>query len=171
MASLSEEIVDLFRSSGVEYRHLRHPACRTSAESAAAREGAGGGRVPGAKALLLRVTLRGGERQFHLLVLSGESPLSNRAVREAFPAWDRYRFATPDELRQTLRGVEPGAVPPLGPPVFPLITGLHYDRSLVERGGRVGFNIADHCQSLVVEIDDLVRVARPTSVVVLTDES
>lgn len=169
MSSLPEEIVRLFARHGVPYQHLRHPVCKTSAESAAAREAAGGGRVPGAKALLLRVGLRGGAREFHLLVMSGTDPLCNRAVRTAFPNWQRYRFATPAEMGAVLRGVEPGAVPPLGPPIFPLVTGLHYDRSLVERGGQVGFNIADHRQSLVVDISDLVRVARPTLIVSLTD--
>jgi Ala-tRNA(Pro) deacylase len=141
----------LLDDAGATYRQIDHAPTRTSEESAAARS------EPlevGGKALVLKV----GDG-FGLFVLSAARSLDADALRRRFGV-KRVRFATPEELlAQT--GLVPGSVPPFGQPVLPLT--LHADRSVLANG-RIAFNAGSLTSSLVVSVEDWLRVARPAEI-------
>ena len=168
MNPITAEICRAFEELGRPYQKIEHAASHTSEQSAQARVAGGGPLVIGAKALLLKATLRG-STQFHLFVLPGPTRLASSVLKEHFPDWKSFRFATPAELAERTRGVLPGAVPPLGKSVFPLIDHLHFDSGLVATNNLIGFNAGDHCVSLIVNVRDLVAVAGPDQIFAFAD--
>src|SRR5580693_10804984 len=99
---MSERVLDnieqLLRSAGVDYRKVEHAPTATSEESAQAR---GEELGVGAKALLLRT-----DDVFRLFILSADRKLDSAAVKREFGI-KRVRFATPEELL-SLTGLVPG---------------------------------------------------------------
>jgi Ala-tRNA(Pro) deacylase len=94
---------------------------------------------------------------FGLFVLNAASRLDSGAVRRLLGA-RRTRFASREELFD-LTGLEPGAVPPFGPPILDL--PLHVDRGLVANG-RIAFNAGSLETSVVIGMPDYLELARPT---------
>ena len=134
------------------YRRVLHPPTRTSEESARARH------EPlecGAKALVLTF-----DDAAALFVLSAARRLDNQLVRRLTGA-RQVRFATRDELLE-LTGLEPGSVPPFGPPILPL--DLYVDTS-IDALDRVAFNAASLTESLVMPRAEYMRVAAPLHLV------
>ena len=130
------------------YRHLHHEPTPTSADAARARG------VPleiGGKALLVRA---GGA--FHLAVLSAARRLDSAALRKALGV-RTLRFATTSELHE-LTGLEPGGVPPFGEPVLPV--PLLVDRSVLA-SPRIAFNAGSLTDSIIMDVTDYRRIARP----------
>ena len=168
MSQITTDICRAFEELGCPYQKIKHAASHTSEQSAQARVAGGGPLVIGAKALLLKATVRG-DAQFHLFVLPGPSRLASSVLNEHFPDWKRSRFANAAELAERARGVLPGAVPPFGKPIFPLIDRLHFDSELVEINELIGFNAGDHCVSLIVQVRDLIDVAKPDDVFRFSD--
>jgi len=149
--SVLDRILRLLDEAGAAYRRVEHAPTRTSEESAAAR---GEPLAVGGKALVLKV----GDA-FGLFVLSAARSLDSDAVRRRFDV-RRTRFATAEELT-ALTGLVPGSVPPFGRPIVDL--PLRVDPSVLAND-RVAFNAGSLTTSLVVAIDDYVRVARPEEV-------
>ena len=126
---------------GAEVRILEHAACRTSAESAAARTSAGAPDAIGAKALVVV-----GKDGFAMFVLPGMRRLDSRRTRGLI---GKYRFARPEEVREATGGLEVGTIPPFGRPVFTQIARLIVDTGIAYAEW-VGFNAACLTRSAVM---------------------
>ena len=105
----------------------------------------------GGKALLLKV----GD-SFGLFVLSAASKLDSGALKKHFKA-KKTRFANGEELDE-LTGLEPGSVPPFGPPLFEL--PLYVDRALLAND-RIAFNAGSLETSVVMGMQDYLALAKP----------
>lgn len=137
------------RSEGVIFREVEHEATHTSEESARAR---GEDLRIGGKSMVLKF-----EETFCVFVLSAARKLDSTAIRHRFGV-RHLRFATPDELLE-LTGLTPGAVPPFGKPILPF--DLYVDQSIVENE-RIAFNAGAHTLSIIMGVDDYLRLTRPT---------
>ncbi len=143
-----DRIKQLLTAQAIPFRTLHHQATRTSEESAAVR---GESLAVGAKAIVMKV---GG--RFALFVISAARRIDGRKIR-AFLGVKKTRFATPEELMD-LTGLAPGSVPPLGRPILDM--DLYVDTS-VEANDRVAFNAGSLTDSIIMSVDDYLRVARP----------
>lgn len=142
-------ITDLLVREGIAHRRVHHPPTFTSEESAAAR---GEDIRVGGKAILMKTG-----NVFRLFVLSAPLKIDSSAVKRHFGV-NKVRFATPEEL-QNLTGLVPGSVPPFGPPILPL--ELFADPSILEQT-KIAFNAGSLTDSIVLSVQDYVRVAKPT---------
>ena len=129
-------------------REAHHEPTRTSEESARAR---GEEMRVGGKALVVKV-----DDTFRLFVLSADRKLDSGAIKAHFGA-KRTRFATPEELMQ-MTGLVPGSVPPFGQPILPF--PLYTDPSVFEND-RVAFNAGSLTDSMVIPIEEYLRLAQP----------
>lgn len=144
-------LIAFLDAAGLPYRLLSHPVCRTSAESAAARDAAGAPGAVGAKALIIR---RASDNSFGLLVLPGELRLRNDAVRTLH---GKFRFATAEEVAEVTDGLQPGMIPPFGHPILPGIDWLMLDPAVVA-APVVGFNAAMFTRSVIMSGETLGRL-------------
>jgi len=146
--TIYDAIRDWLQRESVAFREAHHEPTRTSEESARAR---GEELRVGGKALLIKV-----DAEFRLFVLSADRKLDSGAVRSYFAA-KKTRFASPEELME-LTGLVPGSVPPFGAPIlsFP----LYADPSVFENE-RIAFNAGSLTDSMIMEIDDYRRLAKP----------
>jgi Ala-tRNA(Pro) deacylase len=133
---------------GILYRHLHHEPTYTSEQAARVR---GEDIRVGGKALLMKV----GE-DFRLFVLSAGLKFDSAAVRHYFGI-QRLRFATKQELHD-LTGLVPGCVPPFGRPILPF--DLFVDES-IPANDRIAFNAGSLTDSIIMGIDDYMRLAQP----------
>jgi Ala-tRNA(Pro) deacylase len=147
-APILDSIRRLLDAEGAEYRHVRHEPTYTSEQSAAAR---GESIRIGGKALLMKV----GE-EFQLFVLSAALRLDSAAVRRRFGV-KRARFASAEELMERT-GLVPGSVPPFGRPILPF--DLYADESIT-RNERIAFNAGSLTDSIIMSVQDYLRIARP----------
>ena len=143
-----QRIKALLAERGVPYREMHHPPTRTSEESARAR---GEEMAVGGKALVLMV-----KGEFRLFVLSAALKLDSRKIKDRFGT-RKLRFATREELFE-LTGLEPGAVPPFGPPVLPF--RLHLDPSIL-RNDRIAFNAGSLTDSILLSVPDYLTLVEP----------
>ncbi len=93
---------------------------------------------------------------FRLFVLSAALRLNSQAIRNHFRA-RKLRFASAAELRD-LTGLVPGSIPPFGEPILPF--DLYVDSSITENK-RIAFNAGSLTDSLFLDVEDYLRVARP----------
>lgn len=135
--------------AGVPYQELHHEPTLTSAASARAR---GEELGIGGKALVLKV----GE-QVALFVLSAACKVDSVAIKTHFRV-KKLRFVSAAELHE-LTGLVPGAVPPFGAPILPL--ALYVDPSILTNR-RIAFNAGSLTDSIIMAVDDYIRVAQPT---------
>lgn len=132
----------------ISYREVHHAPTHSSEESARAR---GEDIRIGGKALLIKCG-----KDFKLFVLSAALKLDSAAIKRHLGT-KRTRFATPDELHE-LTGLVPGCVPPFGRPILPF--ELFVDESIVSNE-RIAFNAASLTDSIIMSVDDYMRVASP----------
>jgi prolyl-tRNA editing enzyme YbaK/EbsC (Cys-tRNA(Pro) deacylase) len=149
--SVLEAIRTLLRDHGVPFREVHHEPVRTSEQAAAAR---GEPIEIGGKAIVAKV----GE-SFHVLVFSAARRLDSKRVRKRVGA-QRFRFATPEELRD-LTGLVPGSVPPFGHPILPL--ELFVDESILANE-RIAFNAGTLTDSIILDRESYLELARPSAV-------
>ena len=143
--TLLEQVLE--QLDGVECRHLRHAASRTTAELAAAR---GCAVDVGLKALLMKV--RG---EWTTVVVRAHERTDNRVVRRALRS-QKLRFLRSEELASL--ALEPGQVPPFGRPVLPC--RLVADRGVLD-GDAVAFTAGTWTDSLVMATSAWIEVAKP----------
>jgi Ala-tRNA(Pro) deacylase len=148
LKTLNSAIRDWLQQEVVAFREVHHAPTRTSEESALAR---GEELRIGGKALLIKV-----DAHFRLFVLSADRKLDSAAIRTHFQA-KRTRFASPEELLQ-LTGLVPGSVPPFGAPILPF--PLYTDPSVFENQ-RIAFNAGSLTDSIIMDIQDYRRLAKP----------
>lgn len=144
-----EKITAWLDACDIQYRHVHHEPTPTSEAAAAAR---GENLSIGGKALLMKVG-----KEFTLFVLSAALKIDSPAIKRAFGA-RKLRFATADEL-MAQTGLVPGSVPPFGQPILPF--DLYVDES-VTRNEKIAFNAGALTDSLVMQVEDYLRVAGAT---------
>jgi Ala-tRNA(Pro) deacylase len=144
-----QAIRTLLEHEGVSYCELHHEPTLTSEASARAR---GEDLRIGGKALVLKV----GEH-FAVFVLSAARSVDSSAIKKHLGV-KKLRFASPAELSD-LTGLVPGAIPPFGRPILPY--DLYVDPSILENH-RIAFNAGSLTHSILLAVDDYVRVAHPT---------
>ena len=133
----------------IDYRPIHHDPTPTSLDSARAR---GEELVIGGKAIVLKV-----DDTFRLVVLSAARRLHSKAIKTYFGA-KKTRFATVEELEE-LTGLVPGAVPPFGRPILDL--SLYLDQDITSND-RIAFNAGSLTDSIIMKMEDYLRVAQPT---------
>lgn len=147
---VAQAIRQLCAREGVRYTEIRHAPARSSADCAQAR---GTDVRSGGKALVMKV----GDN-FTLCVLSGALRVDMAALQAHFQD-KRVRLATAAEL-EALTGLQPGTVPPFGKPVLPLLD-LFVDPSTLANPA-IAFNLASLTCSMIMAVEDYVRIAHPT---------
>ncbi len=157
-----QELVEYIRMSGVSFRCLSHPPCRSSTESAAARATAGAPGSIGAKALLVRATA---PISFVMAVIPGNHRLRNDQLRALI---GKFRFASIDEIVEVTDGLDPGRIPPFGDPVFPAVSRLVVDEVIFGLD-LIGFNASHHERSIVMSGKDYGRLV-PSSMMSIISE-
>ena len=135
------KLIKLIDSSGVPHRRLTHKPTPTSAESAAVRG------VPlssGAKAMMLKTGNKRKTEHF-LLVLSAAKKLDLKRVKALLGK--TARFVGAEEVRK-VTGCIPGAVPPFGSAFEGSAVSTLVDRSLLEQGDTINFNVGLRTESV-----------------------
>jgi prolyl-tRNA editing enzyme YbaK/EbsC (Cys-tRNA(Pro) deacylase) len=147
-----DSIRDLLAREAIPYRLLHHEPTTTSEASARAR---GEELRVGGKALLVKT-----DDTFRLFVLSAALKFDSTGVKKHLGA-KKIRFATREELMD-MTGLVPGCVPPFGSPILPF--ELFVDRSITVND-RIAFNAGSLTDSIIMSVDDYLRVAHPTILV------
>ena len=146
-----ERIRELLNQHDAPFREVQHEPTYTSEESARAR---GEDLRVGGKALLIKA-----EEEFRLFVLPADRKVDSAAIRKEL-GLRKLRFASRAEL-QELTGLVPGCVPPLGRPVLPF--DLFVDAAICDNE-RIAFNAGSLTNSIIMPVDDYLRVAEPCKV-------
>ncbi len=146
-----DRIRDFLTSQHIAFREVHHEPTYTSEESAHAR---GEDIRIGGKALLLKA----GD-DFRLFVLPANCKADSAAIRSTLGV-RKTRFATREEL-QELTGLVPGSVPPFGHPILPF--DLYVDAGIAEND-RIAFNAGSLTDSVILEVGDYLRIARPAEI-------
>ncbi len=139
----SRALLNYIEGTGVAFRCIEHPPCRTSVESAAARASAGAPGSIGAKALILRAAA---PICFVMAVVPGTHKLRSDRVRAVI---GKFRFALVDEITEVTGGLEPGMIPPFAAPVFPAIGRLIVHEPIFGLP-LIGFNAAHGQRSIIM---------------------
>jgi len=142
-------IKDRLKANSINFREAHHEPAKTSEEAARAR---GEDLSIGGKALVLKI----GD-SFKIFVLSAAKKLDSAAVKKRFNI-KRLRFANRDELLE-LTGLEPGSIPPFGPPLFDL--ELFVDNSII-KNEKIAFNAGTHTDSIIMSVKDYLELTKPT---------
>ncbi|HVS03929.1 MAG TPA: YbaK/EbsC family protein [Thermoanaerobaculia bacterium] len=150
-STIRDSVLAHLDACGCPYEVVEHPPVRTAEEAAAAR---GTPLAMGAKAIVCKL-----DDDFRLLALSAARQLRSRLLRRALGV-ARTRFASHQELLR-LTGLEPGCVPPFGPPILPL--ELLADPSLLAQP-RLALTPGDPTCSLILASADWRRAAQPRMV-------
>jgi Ala-tRNA(Pro) deacylase len=139
---VTQKILDLLNQGSCWHETFEHEEVRTSEEAAKTRPGYS--LRQGAKALIVRTKMAGGERKFVMVVIPADRRFSNDKVKKVIGARD-IRFATEEEVADLTDGIKPGAVPPFGN-MFGLdvITdaSLYDNDKIVFNAGERGFSVA-----------------------------
>lgn len=154
----TQKIIRALDQLGITHQLIEHPPCRTSEESARARNAGGGGPCCGAKAIVVKMKWRDGTSDFNTMVLPGSSRIDAKLVLGHLAGLKEFRFATPAELAAYTDGLEPGMMPPFARPIFERLSRLYVDSGLLDHGA-VGFNAAELARSIVVASHDYLKVA------------
>lgn len=147
--SVYQTILSLLAREQIAYRALHHAPTFTSEESARIR---GEELRVGGKAIVMKV----GE-EFRLFVLSAVLKVDAAVVKQHFGV-KKLRFASAEEL-QAMTGLVPGSVPPFGRPILPF--DLFLDPSILENT-KIAFNAGELTESIIMSVDDYLRIARAT---------
>ena len=152
-----QNIKDLLDSLQIKYEYFEHEPVRTSEEASKIRSGYT--LKQGAKALMVKLSLRGGLEKFVMLVVPGDARFDNKKVKKLFDAKDT-RFATEAEVGAITNGVLVGGVPPFGS-LFGLQTYLD---PAIEKNARIVFNAGDRRVSIALAVSDYILAEHPALV-------
>ena len=151
---LAGQIVDALKEGGFWYETFEHEPVRTSEEAAKIRDGYT--LEQGAKALVVRVKIRGGGKKFVMLVFPAHMKFDMEKAKDLYDAKD-IRFVTEEELDELVPGLERGGVPPFGN-----LMGLEVvcDRSLFDNE-KIVFNAGDRRFSVGMKSEDYRVLVEP----------
>ncbi|KPL19674.1 MAG: hypothetical protein AMJ92_01625 [candidate division Zixibacteria bacterium SM23_81] len=144
-------IKKMLETASVPFKMVKHEPTFTSQQSAKAR---GEDISIGGKAIVMKI----GE-SFKLFVLSAALRVNSASIKKHFME-KRIRFATKEELHE-LTGLVPGCVPPFGEPIFHL--ELYVDKSVLQNE-KIAFNAGSLTDSIIMQTEDYLKIARPTGV-------
>ena len=144
-------IHDLLNQHDVSFHEVQHEPTYTSEDAARAR---GEELRIGGKALLIKAA-----EVYRLFVLPANRKVDSAAIRKEL-GLRKLRFASKEEL-QELTGLVPGCVPPFGRPVLPF--DLFVDAAIRDNE-RIAFNAGSLTNSIIMSVDDYLRVAEPCKV-------
>lgn len=152
--SVTKEILDLLTKNNCWHETFEHKEVRTSEEAAKTRPGYA--LKQGAKAIIVRAKIRGGEKKFLMLVMPADQKFSNDKVKALLGAKD-IRFATEEEVAEITKGVKPGAVPPFGN-----LFGLEVitDSTLYDNE-KIVFNAGERSFSVAMNAEDYKSLVSP----------
>ena len=151
-----ETIRELLKREEIAFRELHHEPTATSEESARVR---GEELKNGGKALLMK----GGD-DYRLFVLPADRRADSSKIRRTLTL-RKLRFANRNELLE-LTGLVPGSVPPFGHPVLPF--DLFVDAAIRDNE-RIAFNAGSLTDSIIMSVDDYLRIASPSQVFDFSD--
>jgi prolyl-tRNA editing enzyme YbaK/EbsC (Cys-tRNA(Pro) deacylase) len=169
-----KELTEFVLAGAPSAKLFDHPASRTSQESMEARRAVSGETVTGAKALLVKIDARDKPDQFAVLVLPGFNKLDSKAVKNELKSrvenFRSFRFATPEEMAEHARSIQPGKMPPFGRPLFPKIDLTFIDEGLLGHK-RIGFNAADFEQSIIMDTDEYLKLVTHDGIFAFSTET
>lgn len=142
-----EKIKNLLDQANVEYKELEHDPVYTSKDAAEIRDEDVSN---GAKALVLI-----GDKSPVLTVVPGDKKVDFKKVK-SYLEIDDLRMATPEEVKE-ITTLEIGAIPPVGKA---LGLSSYFDNSFLLKD-KVAFNAGDHCTSIIMSAEDLIKVEQP----------
>ena len=142
-------ICKLLENNQISYKSVSHEPTFTSEESARARNE---DLSIGGKAILMKA-----DDSYNLFVLSASKKINSKKLKEHLKC-KKLRFSTSDELYELCKLV-PGSVPPFGRPILPV--KLFLDRSFKEANQKIAFNAGSLTRSIVLSVDDYLRVSQP----------
>lgn len=149
-----QKIKKLLESRQIKYGYFEHEPVRTSEEAAKIRVGFT--LKQGAKALIVKLYLRGGAEKFVMLVVPGDARFDGKKVKKLFDAKD-LRFATEEEVGAVTGGVLVGGVPPFGS-LFGLETCVDPQ---VAQNDKIIFNAGDRRVSVALLVSDYILAESP----------
>lgn len=151
---IAKTIIEYIQATGGWYESFAHEHVRTSEEAAALRSNYS--LKEGAKALIIRVKVKGEGKKFIMVVIPGDKKFDSAKVKKAAYAND-LRFATEQEVAEITAGVKPGGVPPFGN-LFGLSVLCD---SEVTKQPKIIFN-AGRNYSIAMNSQDYVDLVKPT---------
>lgn len=156
---LASAIEQILQREGCWYEHFIHEPVRTSVEAALVRPEYG--QHQGAKSLIVKGKRPHEEKQFFMVVVSGDRQFDKHKLRDMTGFTD-VRFASAEEVDTITSGVIPGGVPPWGNlfhiPVFA-------DEQIFANE-KIIFNAGDRRVSIAMLSSDYKRIVAPTVVAI-----
>lgn len=149
-----QQIKDLLTKNAIAFSYFEHEAVRTSEEAHALRPGYE--LSQGAKALIIKCKMEGGERKFVQCIIPGDARLDNTSVKNATGA-KSISFATKEESDEITSGIEFGGVPPFGN-LFGLT--VYMDPTLGKHD-EILFNCGDRRATIIMKFADYVKLVQP----------
>jgi prolyl-tRNA editing enzyme YbaK/EbsC (Cys-tRNA(Pro) deacylase) len=104
-----------------------------------------------------------GDDEFALFVLPADRKVDFAAIRRELQI-RKLRFASREELA-ALIGLVPGSVPPFGRPILPF--PLYVDLA-IRANDRIAFNAGSLTDSMILAVDDYLRLAAPERIFVFS---
>ena len=163
-----QAIRTLLSENNIEFREVHHGPTLTSEAAAAARN------EPlriGGKALLMKIA-----KQYSLFVLPADRRVDSGLIRDRLGS-RKMRFASKEELDQLTAsfndpdhkqtGLVSGSVPPFGEPILPF--PLYVDAA-ISANEKIAFNAGSLTDSIILSVQDYLRVARPTDIFAFTQQ-
>jgi len=147
-------ITQLLTTHNCWFETFEHRPVTTSVEAAQIRSGYS--LAQGAKALIVRIKEKSGQKYFAMLVIPGNLKFDTAKVKDHFTAKD-IRFATVAEVSQITAGIEPGGVPPFGN-LFELPVVV--DNKLLTND-KIIFNAGDRCFSIAMMAANYLELVTP----------
>jgi len=149
------EIKELLEKNDIQYKFFEHEPVRTSEE--ALKQYPQFTLSQGAKAIILRVKQKDGERSFIMAVFPGDKRLSDKKMKKILGA-KGITFATKEESDKITEGIEFGGVPPFGN-LFGL--DVYVDKTLLDND-EIIFNCGDRRASIAMKAQDYINLVQPT---------
>ena len=149
MNEITLKIIQILKDKNIYYNDIDHAPAATCEISAVAR---GEALEIGGKTLLLK-----DKNGFKLFVISASLQADNKKIRKILNS-QKLRFASKEELME-LCGVETGALPPIGRPLYNF--DLYIDKS-VFKNDKIAFNAGILTKSFIINIEDYKRLISAT---------
>ncbi|MCJ7739792.1 hypothetical protein MUP32_00550 [Candidatus Microgenomates bacterium] len=155
-----KQIIDILTNNHCWFETFEHEPVATSEEAAKVRHGYS--LAQGAKAIIVRAKMAGGEKRFIMLVLPGDCRFDNDKVKNATGAKD-IRFATKEEINTVTDEVQIGGVPPFGN-LFGL--SVFADQKVFDQE-KIIFNAGDQRFSIAMYSKDFQNIVNPQVVSII----
>ena len=145
--SVHDQIIESLAQQGIDYQYLSHQPVYTSEEAAKIRDTS---LEQSAKALVMQA-----DEEFILVVVRGDRRVNIDKLREQLNA-KRLAMASKDSVKAKT-GIEVGGIPPFGSKMG---MSTYFDQDL-QQLKEIAFNAGRHDRSVVMEVDDFLRLEKP----------